>query len=334
MKLLNLIKKEWDEHSIIKKLGDKLMKRHNAHGIIVTNKVVNGKITKKKVVQFFVLKKKPEAELLAKELVPKKIKGIETDIVEREIPKALNVNTSRIRPIQPGYSIGHYLITAGTFGCIVYKNRDYYISNGEKRYLDGPVAQSFKRILPWFGFIVNSEQQPMILSNNHVLANVNKGKIGDCIIQPGKYDGGRDPQDKVAELYDFIKLVGGVSVDCALAKPINNYFTDFIIAIGVPKGIATVKVGQEVQKSGRTTGYKKGKVTGFGSIQIDYGEEGLILLKDQILTTCISAGGDSGSLVLDMDGNAIGLLFAGSTQDTIINPIKNVCDELGVTITK
>ena len=43
-----------------------------------------------------------------------------------------------------------------------------------------------------------------------------------------------------------------------------------------------------------------------------------------------SAGGDSGSLVLDMRRNAIGLLFAGSSQVTILNPINAVLGSLQV----
>ena len=45
---------------------------------------------------------------------------------------------------------------------------------------------------------------------------------------------------------------------------------------------------------------------------------------DQIVTTCISAGGDSGSLVSTLDNVAVGLLFAGSSVATIINQIENV----------
>jgi hypothetical protein len=44
----------------------------------------------------------------------------------------------------------------------------------------------------------------------------------------------------------------------------------------------------------------------------------------------MSAGGDSGSLVLDVDDNAVGLLFAGSSAVTIINNIQFVQALLGV----
>jgi hypothetical protein len=46
----------------------------------------------------------------------------------------------------------------------------------------------------------------MMLSNNHVLANSNAAEIGDPILQPGPYDGGRYPGDQIAVLEDFVRI--------------------------------------------------------------------------------------------------------------------------------
>ena len=91
------------------------------------------------------------------------------------------------RPLRIGASIGHFKITAGTLGCFV-RSRD-----------DGSV---------------------LILSNNHVLANENKAKKGDHIVQPADLDGGRDPEHKVGELLRFVKLkkAGTNLVDVAVAS--------------------------------------------------------------------------------------------------------------------
>jgi hypothetical protein len=52
---------------------------------------------------------------------------------------------------------------------------------------------------------------------------------------------------------------------------------------------------------------------------------------DQIVTSPMSQGGDSGSLVVERDSHeAVGLLFAGSQQSTVISPIQTALDELGV----
>jgi hypothetical protein len=52
----------------------------------------------------------------------------------------------------------------------------------------------------------------------------------------------------------------------------------------------------------------------------------------QIITTNMSAGGDSGSLLCDMNENAVGLLFAGSSSITIHNDIRYVQTLLGIRV--
>jgi hypothetical protein len=46
------------------------------------------------------------------------------------------------------------------------------------------------------------------------------------------------------------------------------------------------------------------------------------------MTTPFSQQGDSGSLVLDFERKAVGLLFSGSPQITVINPIASVLSAL------
>jgi hypothetical protein len=57
---------------------------------------------------------------------------------------------------------------------------------------------------------------------------------------------------------------------------------------------------------------------------VNYGGGRVGRFKDQIITTPMSAGGDSGSLVMTLDNIAIGLLYAGSAQATILNQIEHV----------
>src|SRR5262249_51225941 len=92
----------------------------------------------------------------------------------------------RNRPLRIGGSLGHFQITAGALGC--------FVSKADK----GPV---------------------MSLSNNHVLADENRAKKGDAILQPGPFDGGENPADKVATLSNSIRLnkTKPNLVDCAVA---------------------------------------------------------------------------------------------------------------------
>jgi hypothetical protein len=57
----------------------------------------------------------------------------------------------------------------------------------------------------------------------------------------------------------------------------------------------------------------------------------MAIFTDQLMAGAMSAGGDSGSLVVS--GNlVVGLLFAGSEKTTVINRVQNVMSALNVTI--
>ena len=88
-----------------------------------------------------------------------------------------------------------------------------------------------------------------------------------------------------------------------------------------------------VQKTGRTTNYTTGRITAINAtVDVGYGGGRVARFKDQIVTTNISAGGDSGSLVTTLDNVAVGLLFAGSSTSTIVNQIENVRSLLKVEV--
>jgi hypothetical protein len=58
----------------------------------------------------------------------------------------------------------------------------------------------------------------------------------------------------------------------------------------------------------------------------------VVRFNDQVMAELKSLPGDSGSLIVDEDNRAVGLLFAGSNEYTVFNPIQTVCDHLGVDI--
>lgn len=96
---------------------------------------------------------------------------------------------------------------------------------------------------------------------------------------------------------------------------------------------ANVMVGTIVQKTGRTTNYTTGRITAISAtVDVGYGAGRVARFKDQIVTTNISAGGDSGSLVATLDDVAVGLLFAGSSVATIVNQIEKVRSLLRVEV--
>jgi hypothetical protein len=100
--------------------------------------------------------------------------------------------------------------------------------------------------------------------------------------------------------------------------------------IGVPKGVRTGALGMNVQKTGRTTGHTTGQINQIDvTAQVDY-QGTMVTFVNQLMATGMSAGGDSGSAVLDMAGYVVGLLFAGSDQATLFSPMQTVLSALNV----
>lgn len=320
-------------------------------------------------------------------LVPQTIGGLETDVIEYgelealagDLPPAALGVRDRARPIPGGYSIGHYLITAGTLGTWLWHGGDR-----------------------------------VALTNNHVAANSNAAALGDAVLQPGPYDGGRRPLDASLELAAFAKIHFGdippeppdppdppdppgpppkkkaglatfawklatgipnavaAAVDCpfravvintearvrrrlrplelgqpwpnvvdaAICLPVLGHNAapplNFIDGIGEVVGLVDLEIGARVQKSGRTTGHTFGMVESIGSARVSYGAEGVAVFQDQLIIrgegSNFSAGGDSGSAIVDANNGLGGLLFAGGGGVTIANRIAHVVAVLGVTL--
>jgi PKD repeat protein len=257
-----------------------------------------------------------------------------------DIPVAVEVTgmfvaggtTDKTSPAPNGYSVGHPNITAGTLGAVV---RD-------------------------------ASNQCYILSNNHVLADVNNAAIGDNTLQPGPFDGGQNPQDAIASLADYepIDLSGGDNeMDAAISAifPAADVTgsapgsSDSPPAYGTPSETATdASVGLDVQKFGRTTLWTHGEIdTENVTASICYECAGpfcrrckaaatfvnLLSIPDATATDAngnpanFSDGGDSGSLIVTETGsNPTALLFAGSSTRTLAHPIQPVLTRFGVEV--
>jgi len=233
-------------------------------------------------------------------------------VVKRAVPWHLRRN----RPLRIGGSIGHIRVTAGTLGCFV---RD------------------------------RTAGATLILSNNHVLADENRAKPGDPIIQPGDLDGGKAPSDRVGTLERFVRLKrsGANLVDCAVCTLDDKlrFSTRRFTGLGNLTGVGpeVLDERQEVAKIGRTTGITRGRVSAFEIdnliVAFDVGD---LRFDNQIEIESagdqpFSDDGDSGSLIVTSDVQAIGLLFSGSDQGgpdgqglTFANPLRPVLDALKV----
>ncbi len=344
--------------------GD-LLRRANVVGVAVGNKGSKSEVEGEKAVVVLVERKLPLTALSRRDRVPGTIDGIRTDVYEVGYLRALATPRDRFRPTMPGgVSLGHYKITAGTLGALVTDRL-----TGER----------------------------LILSNNHVLANVNDASAGDPVLQPAPRDGGRNPADVVAHLERFIPLqfigepapaqqptgrirpapdagkilrllvnminlmnelsgsdwrvqtapaqgsalaaqrvaqASGNNFDAALARPVNQgMFTGEIRGMGRVQGTRSPALGMDVRKTGRTTDQTSGKIVLLNAtVNVAYGKKAA-RFTGQVITSPMSLGGDSGSLIVHRHDNvAVGLLFAGSTQATIFTPIQAVLEALDVTL--
>jgi hypothetical protein len=185
------------------------------------------------------------------------------------------------------------------------------------------------------------------LSCNHVYALENAGQNGVTpASQPSPLDDGCkiDLTNDIGTLYNFVKIKfkgEGNIVDCAIVKTTtalvgNSTPTD---GYGAPKSsTVSATLGQNVQKYGRTTGYTTGTVNGVNvMVYVGY-DTGVAIFTGQIEVQgtggapSLGQPGDSGSLVVDMAGHPVGLLFAGGGGMTFCNPIDSVLKALNVTI--
>jgi len=234
--------------------------------------------------------------------IPSSVDGVpvEVEVTGKFYAQAL---TKKYRPVPIGVSVGNdNECAAGTIGCVVDKGGQKYI-----------------------------------LSNNHVLARQNAASIGEDIVQPGRYDSkpkcAHIADNKVADLSAFVPIVFSTSannrVDAAIALFSTTDFTCATLPAyyGLPSSTTVAAfVGQAVKKVGRTSSLSTGSVTAINAtVNVGY-SAGTARFTGQIMTTSISRSGDSGSLVVtnDANNNPVGLLYAGSSSTTVLNPINEV----------
>ena len=286
----------------------------NIVGVGIGEKTVDGVPTGVPAVKVLVKEKLSERDVSSEALVPAALGGVTTD-VEAVGEVVAQMFTARLRPAPGGVSIGHCpTIHAGTLGCLVRRGTQLFI-----------------------------------LSNNHVIARVNFGPIGAPISQPGRLDGGNCAADIIARLSQFIPITFNNQcnyVDAAIARTSPNLVDRRILRpFGIRQPLqpphTSPVLNMMVQKSGRTTQYRRGIVDLIGTtVNVSYAPFGGVgRFCDQFrvrgIPPIFSKPGDSGSLVTTFPTNRpVGLLFAGSNDNlfTFCNPIRRVLADLAVQI--
>lgn len=286
------------------------LSKSNVVGVGLGYKDIDGICTYEECIKVFVTEKISKNELPAKEIVPAVYEGIKTDVVTGGVFTECKL-VSRIRPTLCGYAMGishgaTKSVTTGTLGCLVKDEENIYI-----------------------------------LGSGHVLTGENLIPLGIPIMQPSIHYGGVVSRDTVAHLSKFIPLRYASSVevpenyvDCAIGKILAKSLVTPKIAIlnKLPLGVSSAKLKENVVKVGAISECTTGTVEAINAtVYADY-MRGKVVLKDQILTTLMSVKGDSGSLLLDCKGNAIGLLNSDSNKWSNYSDINNVLKMLNVSL--
>src|SRR5438874_6297157 len=187
-----------------------------------------------------------------------------------------------------------------------------------------------------------------ILSNNHVLDKSDQGTAGDPISQPGLADSncGQLSNKIVANMSQAAPLKTS-NVDAAMGQIIPGQVdtSGSILDLAAPgqaappsSSLAAPAVNQGVAKSGDATGVTCSTVFATDAIiQVTYstacqgGTDFKVIFNGQIAITgsTFSNSGDSGSLVVESStARPVGLLYAGSSNNTVANPIQDVLTAL------
>src|SRR5664279_374210 len=299
-----------------------LLKQPGVTGVDVGYKYVAGKRTEEIAIRVLVAKKKKTVS--KGEKIPDTIEGVKTDVIERTYELQQFRNRKKLEDVELQLDSGRYRPVEGGMGI------------GPCRAVGGYVY------VGTLGAIVkdNATNNPLCLSNFHVMCIDNGWHVGDQMCQPGRVDGGSCPADVVGTLQ---RAVLGGTVDCAVCN-LNSgigYVCD-VLELGQVAGTSTAVLNAPVRKRGRTTGLTYGFVDSISaSVNIDYGDGiGVKTLTNQVgvrpdtaHNPLFSDHGDSGSVIVDNSLKVVSLLFAGSSDGhTLGNSIADVLAALNVTM--
>lgn len=320
---------------------DTLLAMPNVVGVGVGYKSIKGVTSQEISVVVLVRRKLPLAALGPEMVIPAQIEGVKVDVKEVGEIRALQSRTDRWRPAPGGVSIGHYKITAGTLGSVVRdraSNARLILSNNHVLANSNDAVQGDSILQPG---PVDGGSAP-----NDVIARLERfcpieftTSPGDCSLANAYVELGNALASLFGSKHRLDTFRSNPQAtnlaDAAVARPINDSdVKDEILEIGVVQGSLEATLGMPVRKSGRTTGFTTGEINLVNAtVNVSYGSGRTARFENQLVAGPMSQGGDSGSLVVHGDSlRAVGLLFAGSSQSTIFNPIQAVLDCLAVTI--
>lgn len=317
---------------------DNLIQRRDVVAVAIGLRRTQGEQTNEPCIKVFVPRKLPLDQLRPERILPRAVSAPD----DSEVPVDVE---EMAPPWSPPYSTGAELQSVVPY----FGMSEFELRQKVRPALGGLSVANYRFQVGTITTAVRDKQYAgvyYVLSNNHVLALLNGGTLGDPILQPAPEDGGQYPQDMIARLSRFVPLRfdagSSNTVDAAIAYTPLGTVLPQVLWIGTPHAVRSIdgiQSGEIVQKIGRTTGLTEGQIQAINAtLKINYALAGfgnmVALFRQQIITNHMAGYGDSGSMLLDLEGNALGLLGAGSMTHTVFNYLENVQNELGVIVSE
>lgn len=204
--------------------------RPDVTGVDIGFQVKDGVETGEIAIRVHVRRKLSKKALSARDLVPRRLRGVRLDVIEATYVKQYGAGTEarreRVDVVRPGVSVSHARSTAGTLG-----------------------------------LFVQAADATALLGAAHVLAPDVEARAGDPILQPGRADAGR-PEDAIATLLRFDLATDTAIALVGPARPIDRAQEGS--GVLVQPGRYPV-LGELLEKSGRSSGVTRARIDGIGS---------------------------------------------------------------------
>ena len=270
-------------------LDAKLLKYSGVIGVDVDYKQVKGQKTDKFGITVYVKKKLAENELSVSDIVPSKIEGIQTDLIECPnvwpSPEYTEQSAAQVQPRAPVL-----------FGGLSISNQF------------NPTYQGT------LGIVILSNNVPTALSCAHIMLSP-PAKPGQGVMEPSGTQGGTYPKDSIGTVTQA--SYGNNNLDAAIVPIQGRSSTqNFIQNIGNVNGWISPAVSQRVGKMGITTGLTEGLITSTTLTWSYTTPLGGITLYNQIRVdntggSVFAQPGDSGSAVVNTNYLMVGMVVSG-----------------------
>ncbi|MBE9510821.1 MAG: hypothetical protein IMY71_08085 [Bacteroidetes bacterium] len=318
-----------------------LLRMPNVVGVMSGYKIRGGEKKDELSVVCLVEKKLAKDALMKKELIPGTIQNVSTDVIQVGRLRAFSIDKkARHRPCPMGTSGGHTQVTAGTNGELINDRSTGKVCIGTNNHVgansnDADIGDPYLQPGVYDGGSYPDDVIGHLLRFVPIVFIDVPGGCGiarffSCILNlSARIIGSK------TRLQPINRALQYNLVDAAMIEVDPQDVKSEIVDIGIPKGTRQGQLDMVVQKSGRTTCHTtEGIITGIDATvgPVSYGPGKYAYFRDQIIISKegFCAGGDSGSLVLDNEGYAVGKLFAGNETEniTIANHIHHYLDLL------